>query len=145
MRRHLAVRAHPCTLPSLDQPSGILSGGTTLLLCVVRALDLPVLETPNPRASSSSRSQPVPGPKSWYAFLLQRYTAPQLSGPIDLPTGTPFVHSYPVYSQESSAAGPIRTPGHEFALQHASFSMHTEQPVFVFNQLYYCAMPKLSL
>ena len=76
MQRHLAVRAHPYTLPSLDRPSGIPSGGTTLSLCVVRGLDMPVLETPNPRrASFSSRSQPVPGPQSLHAFLLQRYIA----------------------------------------------------------------------
>ena len=62
MQRHMAVRAHPYTLPSLDRPSGIPPGGTIPLLGVVQGLDLPVLETPNPhRVSSSSRSQPVPG------------------------------------------------------------------------------------
>ena len=131
MQRHLAFRAHLCILPSLDRPSSIPSGGTTLLLCMVRALDLSVLETPNPRASSGSRPQPVPGPQSWHAFLLQRYTAPWLSGSLDLPTGAPHVHSYPVHSQQSSAAGPARTPGHEFTLQHASFPMRAEKPVWI--------------
>ena len=126
MQQHLAVRVHRCTLPSLDRPSSIPSGRTTLLLCVVRALDLPVLENPNPQASPSSRSQPVPGPQNWHAFLLQRYASPQLSRSLDLPTGTPHAHSYPVHSQGSSAARPIRTPGHEFAVQHASFPMHAE-------------------
>ena len=41
------------------------------------------------------------------------------SGSLDPPTGTPHVHPYPVHSQESSAANPIRTPGHIFALLHA--------------------------
>ena len=106
--------------------------------CTARALDLPVrtlLETSNPRyqlsASSSGRPRPMPGPRSWHDFLLLRYTAPELSGSLDPPTSAPHVHSFPVHSRESSAAGPIRTPGHGFALLHASFSMHAEQPVWI--------------
>ena len=78
MQRHLAVRAHPYTLPSLGRPIGIPFGGTTPLLCVVQGLDLPVMESLNPpaQAYSSSRLQLVPGPQSWHASLPWRYTAP---------------------------------------------------------------------
>ena len=129
--RAWGTASRPCTLPSLDRPSGIPSGGTTLLLRAARVLDLPVLETPNPRVGSSGRSRPVPGPKSWHAFLLQRYTAPFLSGSLGLPAGAPPGHSCPVRCQESGAIGPIRTPRHGLALQHASFSMLAEQPVWI--------------